>query len=299
MRIFKLSITVIIFIAAICLIFTSNADNATSYEEDIDSYSYNGNENLQCLYYNEKDFLNIKDFKIKEVSGSIQGCILPHHLTASDLIHEVFQNVSKNKYETVILIGPDHESIQKGKIFTSLKNWQTPMGILETDDEKVRELLKNSFVLENDEKLTLEHSTSSLIPFVKHYLADAKIITLVFTKQAKLQDVDKLIEVLYEIVDKEKTLFIASVDFSHYLNLEQAKKMDIISKEAIQNKDIKKIMSFTNDNLDSPVSIVTMLKMMDKLNVDNTYLLNHSNSELIMKMKIEETTSYLTYLFYN
>jgi len=74
--------------------------------------------------------------------------------------------------------------------------------------------------------------------------------------------------------------------------------MDLISMEAIQNKDIQRIMSFTNDNLDSPISIVTMLKMMDKTGTSQKIVLQNSNSELILKKKFDETTSYITYLFY-
>jgi len=73
--------------------------------------------------------------------------------------------------------------------------------------------------------------------------------------------------------------------------------MDLISMEAIENMDVEKIMSFTNDNMDSPVSIVTMMKIMERLNT-GTHVLNHSNSEIITKVKTEETTSYITYLFY-
>lgn len=299
MRILKIAVVTIILVVAISIIFSYNENTKTNVESyEADSYFYNGKENMKCLYYDEKDFVNIIDFEVKDSIGSIHGCILPHHLTASDLIHEVFQNINKNDYDTVVLIGPDHESINKGKIFTTLNDWQTPMGILKTDQIITNDLLKNDFVIVNDEKLTIEHSTSSIIPFIKYYLEDANVVTLVLTKQTKLEDVDLLIESLYNSVNKEKTLFIASVDFSHYLNLNNANKMDLISMEAIQNKDINKIMSFTNDNLDSPVSIVTMLKMMDKLDSNNPYLLNHSNTELITKMKIEETTSYLTYLFY-
>lgn len=294
MRVLKPLIALIIFIAIGLTAFNEN--NAESYESN--SYFYNGKENLQCLYYDEKNFVNIKNLEVKDVPGSIRGCILPHHLTADDMIHEVLQNVSTNKYETVVLMGPDHESLQKGKVLTTLKDWQTPMGILKTDGEITRKLLENSFVLENDEKLTMEHSISGIIPFIKYYLSDADIVSLALTKQTKTEDIDTLIDKLYENIDAEKTLFIASVDFSHYLDLENAGKMDLISMEAIENRNINKIMSFTNDNLDSPVSIAAILKMMNKLNAGNTHLLNHSNTELIVKTKMKETTSYLTYLFY-
>ena len=91
--------------------------------------------------------------------------------------------MQKNKYKTVVLIGPDHESTNKGKIFTTLSNWQTPRGVLETDGNLTKELLKYDFVTEDDDKITMEHSTSSIIPFINYYLNDIKIVTLVLTKR--------------------------------------------------------------------------------------------------------------------
>lgn len=296
MRIIKISL-IVIFIAAISVTAACRKESEFKNNNE-ESYMYQGKENLQCIYYDEKNFVNVKEFKLKNIKGSVQGCILPHHLTASDLIHEVFQNIDKNKYDTIVLIGPDHESIQKGKIFTTTKDYQTPFGVLNTDEKLTKELLKNDFMLENDEKLTVEHSTAGIIPFIKYYLEDVNVVTLVITKQTTIENAEKLIEILSANTNKEKTLFIASVDFSHYLDLENANKMDRITMNAIENKDINKIMTFNNDYLDSPISIVTLLKTMDKLNAQNTKLLNHSNTELIMQTKMNETTSYLTYLFY-
>lgn len=278
-------------------IFVFKNNKEVINNNDLQTYLYNGNKNIECLYYNDTDFINIKDYELKQDVGTIRGCIVPHHLLAKDLIHEVFQNLRKNKYKTVVLIGPDHESLDIGKIFTTLSDWQTPMGILKTDKETTNVLLNNSFIVENDEKLTKEHSTSGIIPFIKYYLGDAKVITLVITKQTKIEDIDKLVEDISHNINIDETLFIASVDFSHYLDLDRANHMDLESMDAIKNKNINRIMNFTNDNLDSPVSIITMLKIMDKICSNNSIVLNHSNSELIMKKKILETTSYVTYLF--
>ena len=284
------------------LLFITIAGSILAYNNTAknrpEKYFFDGRKNIECLYYNPSDFINIPEYETSQDIGTIHGCIVPHHLVAKDLIHEVFQKVQKNKYKTVVLIGPDHESTNKGKIFTTLSNWQTPRGVLETDGNLTKELLKYDFVTEDDDKITMEHSTSSIIPFINYYLNDIKIVTLVLTKQVKLEDVEILTDELYKNINLHETLFIASVDFSHYLNLEDAQKKDLISMEAIKNKDINKLMSFTNDNLDSPISVVTLLKMMDKLGAAGDTVLNHSNSELILKKKIEETTSYITYLFY-
>ncbi|MFA6983865.1 MAG: AmmeMemoRadiSam system protein B [Sedimentibacter sp.] len=293
-KISKIVVVALLFMAITGSIF---AYNNTANKNDPEKYLFN-NKNIECLYYNTTDFINIPYYDITQNEGTIRGCIVPHHLIAKDLIHEVFQNVIKDEYKTVVLIGPDHESIDKGKIFTTLSNWQTPTGILETDSVITKELLKYDFIETNNDKLTMEHSTSSIIPFINYYLKDVKIVTLVLTKQVKLEDVDIITDALSENLDVDETLFIASIDFSHYLNLEDADKMDLISMEAIQKKDITRIMSFTNDNLDSPISIITMLKMMGKNNNAQITVLNHSNSELILKEKTEETTSYITYLFH-
>lgn len=263
-----------------------------------ETYLFNGSKNIECLYYNKTDFMSVKNYELNYDEGTVRGCIVPHHLLAKDLIHEVFQHVRKYNYKTVVLIGPDHESTDMGKIFTTLNDWQTPTGILKTDKKITTELLKSSFVSKNDEKLIKEHSTSGIIPFIKYYMDDVEVITLVITKQAKLEDIDVLVEELYKNVNVEGTLFIASIDFSHYLDLNKANDMDLVSMDAIKDKDINKIMEFTNDNLDSPISIAMMLKLMDKAGVKNLSVLNHSNSELITKKRIEETTSYITYLFY-
>lgn len=295
-KIIKISLAFLLLGAVMSIIAACNKNNA-----DIDiseQYIYNSSKNIECLYYNRLDFINIPDYELNSDVGTVNGCIVPHHLVAKDLIHEVFQNVSKNRYKTVVLIGPDHESTNRGKVFTTLSSWQTPTGILETDGELTEELMKLSFVKENDDKLTIEHSTSTIIPFINYYLKDVKVVTLVLTKQVKLSDVEALADALYDNINSDETLFIASVDFSHYLSLEEADKMDLISMDAIQNKNIQKIMSFTNDNLDSPISIVTMLKIMDKTGTSKKIALNRSNSELILKRKFDETTSYITYLFY-
>lgn len=295
MKIFlKITIVFLLILAAIIFIYKSTlAYNKT------EPYSYNGKgRNIECLYYNSKDFINIPEYFNKNVD--VRGCILAHHLVAKDLIHEVFQNLNKDKYKTIVLIGPDHESIHKGKIFTTLKDWQTPFGILKTNTEITKKLLKGNknIIIENDEKLTIEHSTSSIVPFISYYLENVNVITLVLTKQVDLSNLDILIDVLFQNLNIDETLFIASVDFSHYLSLEEAKKMDSISIEAIENNNINKIMSFTNDNLDSPISIIAMLKIMDKANINTKILLNHSNSEIILRKNLEETTSYVTFLFY-
>ena len=262
-----------------------------------DIYVYNGKQNIECIYYNATDFMNIPEYRAIETEGTVRGLIVPHHLLAKDLIHEAFRAAGENRYKTVVIFGPDHESTDMGKVFTSDSSWQTPFGILNSDKDAVKSISELDFVLKNDAKMTAEHSLSGLVPFIRYYYDEAKIIPLALTKQLTLENSDRLIKKLTDSIDTENTLFIASVDFSHYLSLEKANEMDKISIEAINGRDMGKIMSFTNDNLDSPNSIAAILKLTQLTGAKNIKLLNNSNSQIILNKMFDETTSYVTFIF--
>lgn len=293
----KINIAVI-FITMILILFSIFIAVLNEKENSLDFYLPNSEQSLQCLYYNVLDFMSIKEYNNLEDVGTIRGLIVPHHLLAKDLIHEAFQISDRTKYKTIVVFGPDHESVDRGKVFTSSSNWQTPTGILNANKDIIEIISNLDFVVENNEKLTIEHSISGLVPFIEYYYYDVKIIPIALTKQLTLENLDKLLKSLIENVEAEDTLFISSVDFSHYLSLEDANEMDKISIEAISNKDIKKIKTFTNDNIDSPNCIAAMLKAMELIGVKNMKILNKSNSQIILNKKLDETTSYITFMFY-
>ncbi len=292
----KINIAVI-FITMLLILFSIFIAVLNEKENSLDFYLPNSEQSLQCLYYNVLDFMSIKEYNNLEEVGTIRGLIVPHHLLAKDLIHEAFQISDRNKYKTIVVFGPDHESVDRGKVFTSSSNWQTPTGILNADKDIIEIISNLDFVVENNEKLTIEHSISGLVPFIEYYYG-VKIIPIALTKQLTLENLDKLLISLVENIEVEDTLFISSVDFSHYLSLEKANEMDKISIEAISNKNIKKIKSFTNDNLDSPNSIAAMLKAMELIGAKNMKILNNSNSQIILNKRLDETTSYITFMFY-
>jgi len=293
----KINIAVI-FITTLLILFSIFIAVLNEKENSLDFYLPNSEQSLQCLYYNVLDFMSIKEYNNLEEVGTIRGLIVPHHLLAKDLIHEAFQISDRTKYKTIVVFGPDHESMDRGKVFTSSSNWQTPTGILNANKDIIEIISNLDFVVENNEKLTIEHSISGLVPFIEYYYYDVKIIPIALTKQLTLENLDKLLISLVENIEVEDTLFISSVDFSHYLSLEKANEMDKISIEAISNKDIKKIKTFTNDNLDSPNSITAMLKAMDLIGAKNMKILNNSNSQIILNKRLDETTSYITFMFY-
>ena len=105
-------------------------------------------------------------------------------------------------------------------------------------------------------------------------------------------------EELADYLRDEKTVIVASVDFSHYLPKEEAIKKDKESLEAIKNFNYERIYSFGNDNLDSPPSIATLLSTMEKSGFTNIEVLGNSNSVEILGAESPQTTSYFNIAFY-
>jgi len=292
----------------------------------IGHYLRSKNEMLQCRYYNEKEFFRsvensgtvddstataIMDTKMdaspKNGNSMIYGGIVPHHLLAGDMIASFFQTIAVEKYDVVVVLAPNHKGIGKKSIHTGAWSWQTPFGILEADSDIVNSLVDSKLAGTNFELLEEDHSVSALVPYIKYYLPDSKIVPILLHGNLGMYETQRLGQYIYGQLENrhKKGIIIASFDFSHYLTLEEANKMDEISIKAIENRDYDMIQLFDNDYMDSPPSVITLLSAMDAAGAKYMKILGHSNSDLIIDAITgtkgpgsSETTSYFTAIFY-
>ena len=83
---------------------------------------------------------------------------------------------------------------------------------------------------------------------------------------------------------KEKNcLFVFSVDFSHYLNPDEATKHDDETLKAVTGNDLEGISKMGNNNMDSPYCVSTFLRLND-ISGGQIKLLDHSNSFEILEV---------------
>ena len=176
-------------------------------------------------------------------------------------------------------------------------DWGTPSGRVLVDEAIVNDLARQNLIRINENVLENEHSVALHPPFIKHFLPKAKIVPIIISGKMKIEDVEKLSAALTKYARKKGTVIIASVDFSHYLPENIAAEKDKESFEAIKNFDFEKIYNFTNDNLDSPQSIIILLSALKQAGANNPNLIKNLNSEQISKSGSRQTTSYFTILF--
>jgi AmmeMemoRadiSam system protein B len=91
---------------------------------------------------------------------------------------------------------------------------------------------------------------------------------------------------------------IGSLDFSHYLPSAETPNYDAETLNAIINRDYRQILSFNNDNVDSPVTLSVFLKTMDLLKTENVEILQNKNSADFIGREVDSSTSYFTMFFY-
>ena len=185
----------------------------------------------------------------------------------------------------------------RNEICSTSESWQTPYGVQEANKELIKSIGKKVRLYEDSEIIEDEHSVAGLIPYIKYYMPDVKLVPIVLKGNYEYSSSTKLGEILRELAMQENAIIVASVDFSHYLTLKKAEEMDGITIRAIKENNKELICTMGNDNLDSPPSIITLLSAMEGVEEKKLVVLQHSNSEKILGQKLEKTTSYFTILW--
>lgn len=263
-------------------------DSTTVYESGLYIQLSDFDESLFWVTQKDKELKSYKDVK---------GIICTHHTLASELIHDLFLSIQVNGYDSIIIIGPDHNSREGLKIITSDTGWSTPFGTLELNKTYHQILLQHPYVSVNNTIMKNEHSSGALIPYVKYYFPDSSINTIAIPATMNRKESQELGLFLSEMIGDENTLLIASLDFSHYLNVQEAYKMDEITLQAIQEKNYHEIMRFTNDHIDSPQTLIAFLTYMSEIGYSQEILLDHKNSFDLVPMDYYSTTSYFSFIY--
>jgi len=230
-------------------------------------------------------------------SYHVSGVVIPHHLLAGSMIAYLLKRVSSQAPKTIVLIGPNHFEKGTKPVLTSHYSWQTPFGILKPNTELISKLQNNDFIGVEESILVNEHAITGTVSFINYFMPNTTFVPLIISHRISYGEIEQMAEDLYSLVDIN-TLLILSVDFSHYLNSEQAQKRDAISLKEIQDFDLEKIALFSNEYVDSPKALILFLKIMQLKGTQNVEVIDHTNSGILTNNPYSENTSYFTLVFH-
>jgi hypothetical protein len=251
---------------------------------------------LDCLYFEAGDFLTHTAKAKAYGAKSLSAGVVPHHLLAGDLIASFFKTAVETgeRYDTVILLGPNHKG-EGNAVSTTRCNWKTEFGTVECDEETVSEIMacKTLDARINDDIMQNDHAVSSLVPYIKYYLPDVKVVAVLLTRQVTLEQSQDIARLLNSIAKNKKCQVVGSVDFSHGLPTPESKIRDEETRQAILNYDLTRIKRMPNENLDSPETLCAVLYYMQERGARAATMFSHkSAADFLENPVLQDCTTY-------
>jgi len=166
--------------------------------------------------------------------------IVPHagYVYSGYSANVAYRILQKSGVKKFVVIGPSHKIAFDGISLCAFSSYETPFGDIEPSDFLLQSL-KEQFNLPCILQAHTEHSTEVQFPFIKHYIEDAQIVELVYSRV----EAAALSKVIDFILKQKDCGVIISSDLSHFYNLSNATRLDNICLEAIKKIDIDKLHS--------------------------------------------------------
>jgi len=142
----------------------------------------------------------------------------------------------RDQYQRVILMGPCHRTPVHGLALSGADVYRTPMGDVPLDNTVIASL-DFPDVRISDESHRTEHSLEVHLPFLQALLGDFSIVPIV-VGDATPELVSQVLDALW---GGPETLIVISSDLSHYLKYDDARAIDTVTCQAIENLDASQI----------------------------------------------------------
>ena len=152
--------------------------------------------------------------------------------------------------ENVVLLGPNHTGRGTPVSVFEKGAWLTPYGEVPINEEFTKEILSQTSLAKADVSAHLyEHSLEVQVPFLQYLKKSGLQIVPVAIAEHKKENLKNFGHALAETIKKmnQKTLIVASTDFSHYEPAQIAKEKDNYCFSAIKALNEDKLMQEVYD----------------------------------------------------
>lgn len=245
------------------------------------------------FYASSEDLLreNIKNFydsisKDNKYTEIVAG-ITPHagYVYSGKTACYTFKQLEDNIPETFVILGPNHTGFGTNVDACDYDKWETPLGLIDVDNEFIDELLKvdENVCIDNTAHIK-EHSIEVEIPFIQYICKEkpVKIVPLVISQQIP-QLCEKLASSIKTVSEKlnRKIVLIASTDLTHYEDSETAKYYDTKVMNSVNDMDTNQLVK---DIIDYDITMcgygptICAIEYAKLSNANNSNVLKYSNS---------------------
>lgn len=178
----------------------------------------------------------------REIPG-IVAVVAPHagYVYSGRLAAQAFAPINLS-YDIVVIMGTGHTHAIKGAAVLAEDDYETPLGIVETDRELAKKLIEKEPLFENYPSAhQYEHAIEVQLPFLQRKLKKPFKLLAMTLNSAGEQEIKKMATVLAELLKGRKALLVVSTDLSHYTDTENARYSDEAFAESIRTMDFSYI----------------------------------------------------------
>jgi AmmeMemoRadiSam system protein B len=173
-----------------------------------------------------------------------KGLVIPHagYVYSGQTAAFGFKSLDVFRIKTVIVLSPSHREYFQGICIYDGDGYETPLGIVPVNKEKVEQLTENSkHIFCGKHGHQEEHAVEVILPFLQVLLPKFDFVPVVMGDQEG-QYINALAEALPKALD-DNTIIITSSDLSHYYNKQTAKLLDDKVASAINAYDFQTLQT--------------------------------------------------------
>jgi AmmeMemoRadiSam system protein B/AmmeMemoRadiSam system protein A len=215
--------------------------------------------------------------------GRLTALISPHagYAFSGQVAAYGYKLLEKQKFETVIIIGPSHHTPFSGVAVYDRGGFRTPLGVVPLDYELISALEKREprirFIREAHLR---EHSLEMQLPFLQVVMPRFKLVPLVMGEQ-DFATCKWLAQAIAEGIKGKSVLIVASSDLSHYRPYDEAKLLDQVVLDKVGGFDPKGLSeSIAQGKCGACGSgaIITAMLIAQKQDANYAQILQYANS---------------------
>lgn len=214
--------------------------------------------------------------------------VVPHHNVVSSWRKELMAQVSRQRpiTKSIILVSPDHFSLHQRGIYYGDIDYVMLNGQLKFD-HKLATKLKPYVTLGNNQ-ISKDHGITNILGDIQDTFPQAKVFPVIIGQKVALSQLNGLSQAI-EANCGFDCLFVASVDFSHYLPWALADCHDATSLRVLNNLAVDETYKM---EVDSQQALYLLMKLAELKNAQFT-VFAHTNAARLENNRDAESTSHI------
>ena len=183
-------------------------------------------ENLQKFKNNRKDDYNYFS----------RAIIVPHagYMFSGQLAYNGFSYLNRT-VKNIFIIAPTHHKSVNNLALADYEEWETPLGKISANTNIQKEIIEKFACEYSEDAFSQEHAIEVQIPFIQFLFENVKIVPILVGND----DAEKVLKIIKYYYKNPQNAFVISSDLSHFLKIEDAKKIDTLTARMIEDNNIQ------------------------------------------------------------